>query len=89
MGDDMHGDGPRAREQAAARGGGLWARDGPLGFTGRKPGRMKSLFFFSFSIISKHFQMILNPILNLNQTTQHKKFKCNSMSAQTCFYPYI
>jgi hypothetical protein len=29
-------------------------------------------FPFSFSKISKHFQLILNPILNLNQTTHHK-----------------
>jgi hypothetical protein len=73
MGKWPRGDGPRAEKQAAARGGGLRARDGPLGFIGRKPGRMKSLFLFSFSIISKHFQMVLNPILNLNQTTQHIK----------------
>jgi hypothetical protein len=29
-------------------------------------------FPFSFSKISKHFQMVLNPILNLNQTTLTK-----------------
>jgi hypothetical protein len=29
-------------------------------------------FLFSFSSISKHFQLFLNPILNLNQTTQYK-----------------
>jgi hypothetical protein len=32
----------------------------------------KFLFLFSFQIFSKHFQMILNPILNLNQSTQYK-----------------
>jgi hypothetical protein len=33
----------------------------------------ETLFFsFSFSNISKHFQLILNPILNLNQTTPTK-----------------
>jgi hypothetical protein len=34
----------------------------------------KEIFSFSvsFSIISKHFQMILKPNLNLNQTTHHK-----------------
>jgi hypothetical protein len=71
-GSGSRGDGPRAEKQAAARGGGLRARDGPPGFTCRKPRRMKSLFSFSFSIISKHFQIILNPILNLNQTTLTK-----------------
>jgi hypothetical protein len=33
---------------------------------------VNSFFSFSFSNISKHFQMILNPNLNLNQTTHHK-----------------
>jgi hypothetical protein len=46
-------------------------------------------FSFFFSNISKLFQIILNPLLNLNQTTQYKISKCNSMSAQTCSYPYI
>jgi hypothetical protein len=47
-GSGSRGDGPRAENQAAARGGGLRARDGPPGFTGQKPGRIKSLFLFSF-----------------------------------------
>jgi hypothetical protein len=72
----------RARWWAAGEG---WA----AGFHRAKAGENEIPFSFSFSIISKHFQMVLNPILNLNQTTQHKKFKYNSMSAQTCFYPYI
>jgi hypothetical protein len=63
--------------------GGCWAE------LGRKLKERKILFSFSFSNISKYFQIILNPFLNLNQTTQYKIFKCNSMSAQTCFYPYI
>jgi hypothetical protein len=32
----------------------------------------ETLFSFSFSNISKHFQLILNSILNLNQTTPTK-----------------
>jgi hypothetical protein len=32
----------------------------------------ETLFSFFFSNISKHFQLILNPILNLNQTTPTK-----------------
>jgi hypothetical protein len=34
--------------------------------------RRKVNFFFFFLNITKHFQMILNPNLNLNQTTHHK-----------------
>jgi hypothetical protein len=79
----MRGDGPRAWKQAGHGDGGLrasWAE---------KLRREKNTFSFFFSNISKHFQMILNPLLNLNQTTQYKIFKCNSMSAQTCSYPHI
>jgi hypothetical protein len=79
----MRGDGPHAREQAGRGESGLrvsWAKN-------QEEKRIP--FLFSFSNISKHFQMILNPLLNLNQTTQYKIFKCNSMSAQSHFYPYI
>jgi hypothetical protein len=77
-------DGPCAREAGGPRAiGGCWAK------LGRKPKERKFPFSVSFSNISKNFQIILNPLLNLNQTTQYKIFKCNSMSAQTCFYPYI
>jgi hypothetical protein len=48
---------------------GPWGR---IGLLGRKQGREVNFFSFSFSIISKYFQMILNPILNLNQTTLTK-----------------
>jgi hypothetical protein len=78
------GDGPRVEKQAATRGGGLRASDGPPGFTGWKPGRMKSFFSFFSSIISKHFQMILNPILNLNQTTPTK-----NSNATACVHKYV
>jgi hypothetical protein len=37
--------------------------------------RNKTPFLFFFLNISKHFQIILNPLLNLNQTTQYKIFK--------------
>jgi hypothetical protein len=43
-----------------------------IGLPGQKLRREKNSVSFSFSNISKHFQMILNPLLNLNQTTQYK-----------------
>jgi hypothetical protein len=83
-GNGVKGNGPRGWEAGGPRAiGGCWAE------LGRKPKERKILFSFFFSNISKHFQIILNPLLNLNQTTHYKIFKCNSMSAQTCSYPYI
>jgi hypothetical protein len=39
----------------------------------------KGIFFsFSFSIISKHFQIILESNLNLNQTTQTKNLNATA-----------
>jgi hypothetical protein len=35
-------------------------------------------FSFSFSNISKHFKMILNHLLNLNQTTQYKNLNATA-----------
>jgi hypothetical protein len=43
--------------------------------------RRKEIFFFfsfSFSIISKHFQMILESNLNLNQTTHLKNLNATA-----------
>jgi hypothetical protein len=80
------GNGERpTRGEASGRGdGGLRAKDGLLGFTGQKPGRrMKFLFFFLFKYF-KHFQMILNPILNLNQTTQYK-----NSNATSCVHKHV
>jgi hypothetical protein len=56
----------RAGASGRARGGGLRASQA------ESRGEKEFPFSFSFSIISKHFQMILNPILNLNQTTPTK-----------------
>jgi hypothetical protein len=53
----------RARGRQAGASGGL---------LGRKPKERKIPFSFSFSNISKHFQIIVNPLLNLNQTTPYK-----------------
>jgi hypothetical protein len=51
------------------------------GLLGQKPKERKFSFSFSFSYISKHFQIILNPLLNLKSNHSIQKFKCNSMSA--------
>jgi hypothetical protein len=59
----------RAREVSGPR--------GRVGLPGQKRGREVQSFFF-FSIISKHFQMILNPNLNLNQTTPTKNSKATA-----------
>jgi hypothetical protein len=80
----------RGKEERAARVGdrreravGCWAE------LGRKQRReIKLLFFFLFKYFKAFSNEILNPLLNLNQTTQYK-ILCSSMNAQSCFYPYI
>jgi hypothetical protein len=59
------------------------ARAGPTAWFGPAAGpkaRRKEIFFFSFSFsnISKHFQIILNPLLNLNQTTHLKNLNATA-----------
>jgi hypothetical protein len=78
------------RAGASGRGdGGLRARDGPLGFIGRKLGRrIKSLFFFLFKYF-KAFSNDFESSFEFESNHSIQKFKCNNMSAQTCFYPYI
>jgi hypothetical protein len=59
------GNDARARKQRAAG-------EKELGFRAESEEKEEFCFLFSFSIISKHFQMILKPNLNLNQTTHLK-----------------
>jgi hypothetical protein len=63
---------PKRRSEERRAHTGASGPRGRIGLPGRKQGREVNSFSFSFSIISKHFQMILNPILNLNQTTPTK-----------------
>jgi hypothetical protein len=68
---------------------GLRARDGTLGFIGRKPGkRIKFLFFFLFNYF-KTFSNGFESYFEFESNHSIQKFQCNSMSAQTYFYPYI
>jgi hypothetical protein len=69
----------RTREQrAAGKGEATRAVVKELGFRAESEEQRYSPFSFSFSIISKHFQMILNPNLNLNQTTPTKNSNATS-----------
>jgi hypothetical protein len=63
-----HGNGRTgcAREEQRGREMGRWASQAENREENEIP------FSFSFSNISKHFKMILDPILNLNQTTPTK-----------------
>jgi hypothetical protein len=65
------GSGTRAHRSNRAAGK-SWAA-GPKARKGSK-----FLFLFSFSNISNHFQIILNPLLNLNQTTHHKNLNATA-----------
>jgi hypothetical protein len=69
---------PTRDEAAAARAGANGPR-GKIGLPGRNRERNEISFFsFSFSNISKHFQLILNSILNLNQTTPTKNLNATA-----------
>jgi hypothetical protein len=60
---------------------------GPMG---RKPRMKWKMFsFFSFSSFSKEFQIDFEFSFELESNHSIQKLKCNCMSAQTCFYPYI
>jgi hypothetical protein len=72
--------GPGGTRRARAETG-----DGPLGSEGKGVGlptenrkEKRIPFSFSFSNISKHFQIILNPLLNLNQTTHLKNLNATA-----------
>jgi hypothetical protein len=67
----------RARERRrGALSGCCWARPNPIR-------EMKILFFF-FSNFSKHFQINFEFPFEFESNHSSQKFKCNSMSAQTC-----
>jgi hypothetical protein len=59
---------------------GLRASCGLLGFTGRKPGRMKSLFLFPFNYF-KAFSNGFESYFEFESNHSTQKFKCNNMSA--------
>jgi hypothetical protein len=50
--------------------------------------RSKFLFFFLFNYF-KTFSNNFKSYFEFESNHSNQKFKCNSMSAQTCFYPYI
>jgi hypothetical protein len=71
------------RRPGSAQGGGTTrarGSDGPRGKWAARPKARKNKisFSFTFSIISKHFQMILKPNLNLNQTTHLKNLNATA-----------
>jgi hypothetical protein len=73
------GNGPRAWE---AGGSERWA-------AGPKAEREKnSLFFFLFKYF-KAFSNYFESSFEFESNHSIQKFKCNSMNAQTCSYPYI
>jgi hypothetical protein len=77
------GDGHARGSKRATGDGGL------LGFTGRKAReRMKLFFFFLFKYF-KAFSNDFESSFEFESNHSIQKFKCNSISAQTCFYPYI
>jgi hypothetical protein len=60
-----------------------------VGLPGRKRGgEVNSFFFFLFNYF-KAFSNDFESYFEFESNHSSQKFKCNIMSAQTCFYPYI
>jgi hypothetical protein len=77
----------RRSEERRARGSKQAAgKDWAAGPKARK--RSKFLFFFLFNYF-KAFSNDFESYFEFESNHSNQKFKCNSMSAQTCFYPYI
>jgi hypothetical protein len=72
--------GPRAREKGERA---SWWAAGP-----KAKKRSKFLFFFLFKYF-KEFSNDFESYFEFESNHSIQKFKCNSMSAQTCSYPYI
>jgi hypothetical protein len=81
---------PQAAEERAALGRSNTGRGERVGLPGRKQGReVKLLFLFFLFKYFKAFSNYFKSSFEFESNHSNQKFKCNSMSAQTCFYPYI
>jgi hypothetical protein len=49
----------------------------------------KILFFFLFQFFQSIFQKDFESSFEFDSNHSIQKFKCSSMNAQSCFYPYI
>jgi hypothetical protein len=58
---------------------------GRIGLPGRKLGREVKLFFFFLFKYFKAFSIDFDSYFEFESNHSNQKFKCNSMSAQTCF----
>jgi hypothetical protein len=77
---------PKAGNDARA---GVTGRGEEVGYRPESEKKGNFLFLFSFSNITKHFQNNFESKFEFESNHSLQKFKCNNMSAQTCFYPYI
>jgi hypothetical protein len=76
------------RGERHARAGASGPR-GRIGLPGQKLGREVKLFFFFLFKYFKAFSIDFESYLEFESNHSNQKFKFNSMSVQTCFYPYI
>jgi hypothetical protein len=78
----------QGKEAVRARTGATGPR-GRVGLPGRKRGREVNSFFFFLFKYFKSFSNYFESSFEFESNHSSQKFKCNSMSAQTCFYSYI
>jgi hypothetical protein len=63
---------------------------GALGLSWAKSrNERKKTFSFSFLIFQSHFPKDFESSFKFESNHSIQKFKCSSMNAQSCFYPYI
>jgi hypothetical protein len=56
---------------------------------GQKPNRIGFPSLFIFQIFQSHFPKDFESSFEFESNHSIQKFKCSSMNAQSCFYPYI
>jgi hypothetical protein len=76
------------KETGRARGRQAGANGGLLGRKPKAEREKKSLFFFLFKYF-KVFSNYFESSFEFESNHSIQKFKCNSMNAQICSYPYI
>jgi hypothetical protein len=86
------GAGEEKRATRAGEEGGLplaGRGDGLQKETGQKLKTEENPFSFSFQNFQSHFQKDFEIHFEFDSNHSTQNFKCSSMNAQSCFYPYI
>jgi hypothetical protein len=75
----------RAGEKAGRR----WQAEADAGKRAENRIKLIFLFFFLFPVFQNHFPRDFEIHFEFDSNHSIQNFKCISMNAQSCFYPYI